>query len=88
MAEGKAIEFTANNIKVGDLIKINDGEEVPADVILIQSSDSGEQGQAEENRLTDANKEYQAVCNIQTSSLDGEKALKKRMAPKGIYKHI
>lgn len=36
----------------------------------------------------DENKEYQAQCFIQTSSLDGEKALKKRMAPKGIYDHI
>lgn len=88
--ENKTDQITAQEIKVGDLIKIVDGQEFPADMILIQSSDNGELALDESaaRNLTDQNREYQATCYIQTSSLDGEKALKKRLAPKGIYTHI
>jgi magnesium-transporting ATPase (P-type) len=41
IAEGKFKDITSREIKVGDLIKIKDGQEIPADIVLIQSSDTG-----------------------------------------------
>jgi len=64
---------------VGDLLWIEDGQELPADVVLFTSSDGGTAGSKESTA-----KDGQAQCFIQTSSLDGEKTLKKRVAPKGI----
>lgn len=57
------------SIKVGDTIRISDGKEVPADVIIINSSNP------------------EGNCFIQTSSLDGEKNLKKRCVSKGLKLH-
>ena len=50
-------------IQVGDTIKILEEVDVPADVVIIGSS------------------EDRGNCYIQTSSLDGEKNLKKRETP-------
>jgi len=55
---------------VGDLLLINENEELPADIILIASS------------FPDAS------CYIQTSSLDGEKNLKIKRAPKNFDKLV
>ena len=43
-------------MRVGDIIKVGEGEQIPADMILLESS-SGD-------------------CFVQTSNLDGERALK------------
>ena len=50
------------NVHVGQIIKVENGETFPADLILLQvSSNNG-------------------ICYMQTSNLDGETALKTRMA--------
>lgn len=85
-AEGEEELAYAKNIKVGQLIKVRDEEEIPADIIIVQSSEHGISMDDMQDIKEDI--EYQAFCYIQTSSLDGEKALKKRMAPKGVHKHI
>lgn len=68
------------DIKVGHIIKVNAGEEIPVDMVLVQSSSKGvsmEQDSA-----------YQATAFVSTSQLDGEKALKKKLAPKGLDKYL
>ena len=85
--EGVVQKITSREITVGDVIKVKEGEELPADIIMIQSSDSG-RPQEVSTEDDSAATEYQAICYIQTSSLDGEKALKKRLAPRGMCHHV
>jgi len=86
-AEGEKIIIRSANIKVGHTLYIEEGQEIPADLIMLTSSDKGTSkvcgGGEEVNSKTE-----QAQCFIQTSSLDGEKNLKKRLAPKNIYRCI
>ena len=56
----------AKDLKVGDLILVEQDEMFPADLVLMASSDPD------------------ASCYIQTSSLDGEKAMKTRKVPKNL----
>lgn len=55
---------------MGDILFIREGEQFPADLILLASSSP------------------EGVAFIQTSSLDGEKNLKKRSRPKDIERYI
>jgi P-type E1-E2 ATPase len=41
VSEGEVKQIKSKEIKVGDMIKINEGEELPADIIMVQSSDQG-----------------------------------------------
>lgn len=59
----------SEEIVVGDLCMIEEGDTFAADFILLGSSNNG-------------------ICYIQTSSLDGEKNLKKRFRSKDIDKYI
>ena len=61
MKEGEFREEPSANLKVGDIVMIEDGDTFPADLAFLTSS-------AEEG-----------FCFIKTSSLDGEKNLKKRI---------
>jgi magnesium-transporting ATPase (P-type) len=54
----------AKDVKVGDLLLVNENEDFPADMVIVASSTPD------------------ASCYIQTSSLDGEKNLKTKRAPK------
>jgi P-type E1-E2 ATPase len=69
MRDGKFAELRSDEIEVGDIVYIKEGDMFPADLIILASSNEG-------------------VCFIQTSSLDGEKNLKKRSRPKGIERYI
>lgn len=72
MKDEKTNEFVRNNseqLQVGDLVLMKDGETFPADLAVIATSNKGD-------------------CFIKTSSLDGEKNLKKRFQPKGFKKHV
>jgi phospholipid-transporting ATPase len=69
LRDGEFKELRSDQIVVGDLVLIREGDIFPADLILLASSDKGN-------------------CAIQTSSLDGEKNLKKRSRPKDIEKYI
>ena len=60
----------SKDVKVGDLLLINENEEFPADMIIVASSYPD------------------AACFIQTSSLDGEKNLKTKRAPKSLDRLI
>jgi len=62
--EGKFIETEWHQIKVGDLILCKDMEILPADVVVVSTSNEN------------------GTCFIETSSLDGEKNLKPKGAPK------
>lgn len=54
----------SDEIRVGDIVMIDQGETFPADLVLLSTSS------------------IDGICYIQTSSLDGEKTLKKRRVPK------
>lgn len=41
VSEGRLEETTSKEIRVGDVIKVSEGQELPADIILVQSSDEG-----------------------------------------------
>ena len=56
----------SDQVKVGDILLIEDGQTFPADLVLLNSSFAD------------------GTCFIQTSSLDGEKNLKKRKIPKDL----
>lgn len=60
MADGT--EATAADLKVGDVIKLKNEDELPADCVVLQSDHP--MGQ----------------CYISTSSLDGERNLKPKLA--------
>ena len=66
--DGELEDIFSWEITVGDQIMIRQGQEIPADLVLLSSS------------LVNADNKS-AFCNIQTSSLDGEKNLKKRETP-------
>lgn len=60
MEEGKQVEKAWKDIQVGDVIKIRNREQIPADCLVIAASDDPPQG----------------VCYVETKSLDGETNLK------------
>ncbi|KAK3611089.1 hypothetical protein CHS0354_000095 [Potamilus streckersoni] len=64
--EGQFKHADWKDIHPGDFIHLSCNEEVPADILLLRSSDS------------------QSICNIETSSLDGETNLKQRQCVQGI----
>lgn len=68
-ADGEFKATTSDNLKVGDVVLMKDGETFPADLAVIATSNKGD-------------------CFIKTSSLDGEKNLKKRFQTKGLSKHV
>ena len=68
--ENQFKNIRSDEVKVGDILLIEDGQIFPADLLLLNSS--FEDG----------------TCFIQTSSLDGEKNLKKRKMPKDLDKLI
>ena len=69
LRDGVFKECRSDEVAVGDMLIIREGETFPCDLVLLASSNEG-------------------VCFIQTSSLDGEKNLKKRSKPKDIEKYI
>lgn len=69
---GKIEIITSAEVQAGDTLMIMDEEEFPADMVLIKS------------HFAKQNVNDQDFCFIQTSSLDGEKNLKKRFAPKDL----
>lgn len=69
LRDGVFKELRSDEIVVGDIVFMKEGDTFPADLILLASSNDG-------------------VCFIQTSSLDGEKNLKKRSRPKDIDRYI
>lgn len=69
LRDGIFNDMRSDEIVVGDLLLIREGEIFPADMILLTSSNDG-------------------ICFIQTSSLDGEKNLKKRTRPKDIERYV
>lgn len=69
LRDGKFNEMRSDEIVVGDMLLVREGEVFPCDLVLLASSNNG-------------------VCFIQTSSLDGEKNLKKRSRPKDVDKFI
>ena len=93
-------EITSGEVLVGDVIYVGDGEDIPADVVLLgggieqegqtQSGRSGPQSPStaldggarlELGKAARVNIDDQTACFLQTSSLDGEKNLKKKMTP-------
>lgn len=60
LRKGAFVEVSSSELKVGDIVKCQDGETFPADLLHLTSSNEGD-------------------CYIKTSSLDGEKNLKKRV---------
>jgi len=67
------IEMIKNSdIRVGDIIVIHDGEEIPADVLLIGRH---------KKRSESSPKMF---CHVETSNIDGETNLKVCMVPEGI----
>ena len=63
-------EVRSDDLKVGDLIEISDGNTIPSDCLLIATQQPN----------------YQ--CFVQTSSLDGEKNLKPKLALSSIQDNI
>ncbi|TNV85488.1 hypothetical protein FGO68_gene5841 [Halteria grandinella] len=63
-------EVLSQELRVGDIIEINDGQTVPADCLLLSAPQANGQ------------------CFLQTSSLDGEKNLKQKLAIKTIQDNI
>ena len=61
----------SRDIVVGDVLWIRNEEELPADVIIVGGGIAKTDG-------------GQPECFVQTSSLDGEKTLKKKSVPKGL----
>ena len=62
--EGKFITLQWRYLRVGDIVKVEDMEFFPADIVVFScSNDNG-------------------MCYIETASLDGEKNLKPKVAPK------
>lgn len=55
-------QVRSDDLRVGDLLEIKDGETIPADCLLIATQQANHQ------------------CFVQTSSLDGEKNLKPKIA--------
>lgn len=76
---------------MGDILYVGDDEDIPADVLLLGGGvDQEQQKQVSSSTspsaaLNAANSQMrmndQAVCFLQTSSLDGEKNLKKKVTP-------
>ena len=61
---GRFVEDQWRKLQVGDVVKVEDSESFPADLIVLVSSN------------------LNAMCYIETASLDGEKNLKPKVAPK------
>ncbi|XP_043925463.1 phospholipid-transporting ATPase VB isoform X1 [Protopterus annectens] len=61
----KYVEKCWKDVKVGDFVKLMCNEIIPADILLLYSSD------------------FNGICHIETSNLDGESNLKQRRVVKG-----
>lgn len=66
--DGELEDIFSWEITVGDQIMIRQGQEIPADLVFLSSS-------------LETEDKKNGYCSIQTSSLDGEKNLKKRETP-------
>lgn len=88
--------ITSGEINVGDLLYVADDEDIPADILLLgggirsedatrkEKSNAGTQNVADNQTAEEQmNFNDQAKCFLQTSSLDGEKNLKKKVTPPG-----
>ena len=69
LSKGQLWDIQSKDIKVGDILLVEENSTFPADMILLKSS--GELN-----------------CYIQTSSLDGEKNLKKRTIPLNFEEYV
>ena len=67
LRNGKFTKSRSSSLKSGEIVLIHENNEIPADLVLI---DSGMR---------------EGECYVETSSLDGEKALKFKIANKKIY---
>lgn len=100
--DGSVEEITSGEVLVGDVIFVGDGEDIPADVVLLGGGIEQEnqapsardaakggpealeaQGQLAKEKEAQLILDDQAACFLQTSSLDGEKNLKKKVTPQG-----
>ena len=63
-------QIKSKDIRVGDILEIHDGQIIPADCFILQTSFPSGQ------------------CFVQTSSLDGEKNLKPKLAIKNIQDNL
>ncbi|CDW80053.1 probable phospholipid-transporting atpase ih [Stylonychia lemnae] len=66
----QVVQVKSQDLRVGDIIELHDDQIVPADCVLLSSSDNNGQ------------------CFVQTSSLDGEKNLKPKLAIKFIQDNV
>ena len=66
--DGELEDIFSWEITVGDQLMIRQVQEMPADLVFLSSHLQNEDKKS-------------AYCHIQTSSLDGEKTLKKRETP-------
>jgi magnesium-transporting ATPase (P-type) len=64
LKDGEDVETQSKFIQMGDIIKISKRESVPADVVILATS------------------EEEGVCFVETSNLDGETNLKRKVAVK------
>lgn len=98
LKDGTVENITSGEVLVGDILYVGDDEDIPADVLLIgggvehESQNQGASSRAQRPPLNAGGKlaadsqmsmNDQAVCFLQTSSLDGEKNLKKKVTPQG-----
>jgi hypothetical protein len=100
--DGGVEQITSGEVLVGDVIYVGDGEDIPADVVLLgggiepdrqaqggrhgsQSPATALDGDAQQcqGKAAQVRVDDQAACFLQTSSLDGEKNLKKKVTPQG-----
>ena len=63
--DGKGIELASKDIRVGDIVKVKDGDEVPCDLVLFRTADT---------------LSSDGAAHIETANLDGESNLKTRIA--------
>lgn len=68
---GRLAGATSASIRVGDLVQVHDGEEVPCDLLLLRVGGAGDGGGGD-------GAAREAVAFLSTASLDGEPDLKPR----------
>lgn len=76
------IKMHWSQLRVGDIIRLEQNEYVPADMLILSSSEP----KGELNFKYPFRKRLKGVCFIETKNLDGETNLKIKTAPKEIYK--